>query len=262
MANPPINNSRSKASAFLLVAYLIFVILTAIVNYILPFSTYFLIFLGVAGIILLLNLLPKSKRISAGKGRAKTVIFIILFVLFLVILAFVSWGLALFGSPDQIYHVDGKSTVNLGSDFDFGVIEIDFAEAPKEGSEIKVFIGPYEAWTGISNCKYHQGQACYLGWWYYIDPPGANPIGVSGSEGVEIFYDEKSLYPMKIIKVGSVYGAIWIGGSSIIELDQSTSLTPKPMEGEKKISCNGCKIKEVKVYYNFFARLKNRLGWT
>lgn len=87
MVNLPTSNSRSRASVFLLVAYLIFVILTAIVNYILPFLTYLVIFLGVAGIILLLNLLPESKEISIGKGKAKIAIYIIVIIVFI----FAAW---------------------------------------------------------------------------------------------------------------------------------------------------------------------------
>lgn len=99
MANPPIKNSRFNVSAFLLVAFFIFVILTAIADYILPFSIYFLIFLGVAGIILLLNLLPKNTGISVGK--IKTVIFAIIIVLFFGIILIVGWYF--FGQADRIY---------------------------------------------------------------------------------------------------------------------------------------------------------------
>jgi len=255
MDNSPINSSRSKGIIFLLAAYLIFVILTAVINYILPFSTYLFIFLGVLGVALLLYFLPKNKDIGVGKGRAKTAINLILLVLLLAILAIAGWGLSFFGSADRIYHAEGKSSLNLGSDFDFGKIEIEFTETPKIGNAIEVYIGPYKAWTGIGDCKYFSGRVCYKGWWYY------NLIGVS-TEDTEVFYDENITKPLRILKVGSIYGAVWIGDSHIIGLDQSTSLTPTPVEGEKKISCSGCKIKEVKVYYNFFARLKNRLGWT
>ncbi len=244
-----INNSRSKASAFLLVAYLIFVILTAIVNYIPPFSTYLFIFLGIAGIILLLNLLPKSKGISAGKGKAKTAIGIIALILIIVALVFVAYSLAIFGSPDKVISAGGQSSLDLGND-SFGKIEIYFANL-KIGEKIIIEIGSYQAGAEINYGFLNSGRLCWLGSWKYNGANAGNPLGEPWYLG------DSSRETLSILNQFDFYRIIKIGDSSIRIIDGSFA---EPLVGEKKVSCGSCELKEVRIFYNPTRRLKNAIG--
>lgn len=152
-------------------------------------------------------------------------------------------------SPDEVYTAKDfiGGTLNLGKS-DFSTIEIYFAETPKEGDIIDVFVGPYKARTKIGRCYYTQNTLCYLGEWWYIDDP-SNPIGANSGGVAEVWYVSQTMVsPLKIKKGLLQSPAIWIGDNRITSLLRSDVLTPKPIEGEKTISCRGCKIKEVRIY--------------
>lgn len=152
-------------------------------------------------------------------------------------------------SPDEVYTAKDfiGGTLNLGKS-DFSTIEIYFAEIPKEGDIVDVFVGPYKARTKIGRCYYTQNTLCYLGEWWYIDNP-SNPIGANSGGVAEVWYVSQTMVsPLKIKKGLLQSPTIWIGDNRITSLLRSDVLTPKPIEGEKTISCRGCKIKEVRIY--------------
>ena len=172
-------------------------------------------------------------------------------VVLLVILLVIVYGVFSFWQgPDEIYTAKDLigGTANLGKS-DFSTIEIYFAEIPKEGDTVDVFIGPYKARTKIGGCYYTQNTLCYLGEWWYVDDPG-NPIGANSGGVAEVWYVSQTMVsPLKIKKGLLQSPAIWIGDNRIISLLRNDVMTPKPFEGEKTILCSNCKIKEVRIYY-------------
>jgi len=147
-------------------------------------------------------------------------------------------------------------TVQIGKN-DFDTIEIYFAEIPKERDVIDVFIGPYKALTKIDECYYTQETLCYLGEWWYVDDPN-NPMGANSGGVAEVWYIRQTMVsPLKVKKGLLQSPAIWIGDNHITSLLRNEVMTPKPIEGEKTISCSNCKIREVRIYYNLLAKFQN-----
>lgn len=171
------------------------------------------------------------------------------FVFSIALLVIVYGVFSYLQGPEEIYTAKDfiGGTLTLGKS-DFSTIEIYFAETPKEGDIVDVFVGPYKARTKIGGCYYTQNTSCYLGEWWYIDDP-SNPIGANSGGVAEVWYVSQTMVSPLTIKKGLLQSpTIWIGDNRITSLLRSDVLTPKPIEGEKTISCSGCKIKEVRVY--------------